>query len=93
MELVSPSYPLFQKSILGSFRPYPNSNFNVVNFLGLTYLIKLYARLCHLCHDKIAIILIIHVKYAMVGKPLKPQSTTFFTAHELNFMNDMQSIL
>ena len=41
LELVSPSYPLFQKRILGSFRPYPNSNFNVLNSVGLTYLTKL----------------------------------------------------
>ena len=48
----SPSYKLFRKWILDFIRPHPNSIFNVPNFLGSTYRIRLSFGLSHLREHK-----------------------------------------
>ena len=56
---VSPSYLSFKKRTLEFIRPHPNSIFNVLNSLALTYLTRSRLSLSHLCYHKFTVTFVI----------------------------------
>ena len=88
----SPSYKLFRKRILDFIRPHPNSIFNVPNFLGSAYRIRLSFGLSHLREHKFRHIFRDSLNLICnCGNAI--ESTNYYLLHCSNFKNERQPLL